>query len=508
MFNFDEETRQTKFIESPMEMHNPTDGNELDPTSAEGFVFHRDPNSATQVLFRPDEPGKERGNTVQVMPPLSGVLLNTNSIIDCGYWGEEGLAVYEAEPDKLEDNKLPHSYKTLEKYEDYLVGLAGGSDYETFKLTFNNNGQVSSKSVRKGGQLYLPYYESNKLYTFVGWQDGNGTLYEVTAADTNRSPVINEDITLEAVWLTNTVAVVLKDVDGNILKKASNAEEDAIITSQYNVEFDPQLIELAVAKDDDYELVGWTRNREAAANGYVIENDSKVRPNLDEYLLNNYDESAYYDISAITDKAKFGYDIYQFRDPKVTLLVYDPETGTERPMFENNILYVTRGLVDTTLTNKIKTFIKDTINAGTMGKGYSFYITPEGGKEEIAIDIFNHTFTKPTTIVARYNEDQDDEYTNVYALNVDGSTIYYELTPHYTANEWKEQLFDDLGLGNLYDKSKLDLIKFTGIETVEGTDPATLLNSQSTYENPIWIGIEITENVEAHLEDDPEQVNQ
>jgi hypothetical protein len=417
MFNFDEETRQTKFIESPMEMHNPTDGNELDPTSAEGFVFHRDPNSATQVLFRPDEPGKERGNTVQVMPPLSGVLLNTNSIIDCGYWGEEGLAVYEAEPDKLEDNKLPHSYKTLEKYEDYLVCLAGGSDYETFKLTFNNNGQVSSKSVRKGGQLYLPYYESNKLYTFVGWQDGNGTLYEVTAADTNRSPVINEDITLEAVWLTNTVAVVLKDVDGNILKKASNAEEDAIITSQYNVEFDPQLIELAVAKDDDYELVGWTRNREAAANGYVIENDSKVRPNLDEYLLNNYDESAYYDISAITDKAKFGYDIYQFRDPKVTLLVYDPETGTERPMFENNILYVTRGLVDTTLTNKIKTFIKDTINAGTMGKGYSFYITPEGGKEEIAIDIFNHTFTKPTTIVARYNEDQDDEYTNVYALN-------------------------------------------------------------------------------------------
>lgn len=497
MFNFDEETQQTKFIESPMEMHNPTDGNELDPTTAEGFVFHRDPNSATQVLFRKDEDGKERGNTVQIMPPLSGVLLNTNSIIDCGYWGEEGLAVYEKEPDKLEDSKLPHDYNTLEKYEDYLVGLAGGSDYETFKLTFNNNGQLSSKSVRKGGQIWLPYYESNKLYTFVGWQDGE-TIYHVDAEKTKLSPVINENTVLTAVWQTNTVAVVLKDIDGNILKTASSPDKDAIITSQYNVAFDPQTINMAVAEDSDYNLVGWTRDKEAAEKGYVVEGDSKVRPNLDEYLLNNYDESAYYDVSAITDKAKFGYDIYQFRDPFVTVSV----EGQEGFIFND---FVTRGLVDTTFTDKIKEFIKDTIDYGTIGKGYSFYIydAPEGGKENyIKIeDIFNYTFTVPTTIVARYEEDDgDDEYTSVYALEADGSTIYYELMPHYT-DDWKNQLFDDLGLGKLYDKDKIDLITF---ELNTKDKPADYLNSQSTYDNPIRIGITIQEEIEAHLEDDPE----
>ena len=97
---------------------------------------------------------------------------------------------------------------------------------------------------------------------------------------------------------------------------------------------------------------------------------------MDEYLLNNYDESAYYDVSAITDKAKFGYDIYQFRDPFVTVTV----EGQEGFIFND---FVTRGLVDTTFTDKIKEFIKDTIDYGTMGKGYSFYIynAYAGGKD-------------------------------------------------------------------------------------------------------------------------------
>ena len=143
-----------------------------------------------------------------------------------------------------------------------------------------------------------------------------------------------------------------------------------------------------------------------------------------------------------------------------------------------------------------------------MGEGYNFYIEDEEGNTTPIDDIFTQTFTEPTTIIALYESDQDDKYTSVYELDVDSSTITYELIPHYTKENWKQELFDDLGLGNLYDVNKIDLITFNDVNGNEITNPVEYLNRQSSYDNPIIIGITIQEDIEAHLEDDPEQINQ
>lgn len=508
MFNFDEKTQQTVFVESPMEMHNPVldeNGNKVIPVTAEGFIFHRNVDSATQVLFRPDEVGKEHGNTVQVMPPLSGVLLNTNSIIDCGYWGEKGLEIYENEPGKLD--KYPQQFNTLESYEEHLISLAGGSDYATYSVILNNElySNVITRSVRENGFTYFPLLESNKLYTFVGWEDEDGNQYPITK-DT-LSPEITKDTTFKAVWTTNTVAVILKDIDDTTLIKTLTGE-DAIYTKEYNIPFDAAVTE-SIAPDENYQVVGWTRSKEGATNGYVeITNEdgtkSKIEPNTTDSLLNNYGESEYYDISDLNleSGAKSGYNLYRLRNPKVTVDAYQTTEDNERVLQESIFNgYVKRGFVDTAFTTAIDTFIKNNINYGKVGEGYNFYIEDEEGNTTPIDDILTQTFTEPTTIIALYESDQDDKYTSVYELDVDGSTITYELIPHYTEENWKQELFDDLGLGNLYDVNKIDLITFNDVNGNEITNPVEYLNRQSSYDNPIIIGITIQEDIEAHLED-------
>jgi hypothetical protein len=168
--------------------------------------------------------------------------------------------------------------------------------------------------------------------------------------------------------------------------------------------------------------------------------------------------------------------------------------------------YVERGFVDTTFTDAIKTFIDENIDYGNIGEGYNFYIENEDGTRTIITDIFSTTFTEPTNIKALYEKVVDDKHTNVYELHADNSTITYELRPHYTKDNWKRELFYDLGLNNLYNVDRLDLITFDYVEDNE--NPAAYLNAPSTYDNPIQIGVSILEDIEAHLEDDPEQINQ
>lgn len=506
MFNFDEKTGQVKFTESPLEMHNPLfdeNGNKVIPVTAEGFVFHRNPDSATQVLFRPDEANKEHGNTVQVMPPLSGVLLNTNSIIDCGYWGDDGLEVYENEPNKLEVNKLPTQFNTVGSYEDHLIKLAGGSDYKQYSVTFNDTlyNKVSSRKVRENGYTYLPQYESNNLYTFIGWADESGNQYPVENKGT-LSPEITTDTVFTAVWSANKVAVILKDIDDTTLTMSSNGE-NAIFTRDYNSTFD-DVITQTIAADDNYKVTGWTRSKEGATNGYVrVTNEdgttSKVKPNTEDYLLNNYSDSDYYNITELGSEAKIGYNIYRLRNPLVKIDAYKTTEDNER-VFQETVFndYVERGFVDTALTDAVKTFIDNNIDYGNIGEGFNFYIEDAEGNETIITDIFNTTFAEPTNIIALYEKNVDDKHTNVYELGVDNSTITYELRPHYTKDNWKQELFYDLGLNNLYDVNKLDLITFDYVEDNE--NPAAYLNRPSDYDDPIVIGITVQEDIEAHLE--------
>jgi hypothetical protein len=486
-------------------------GNKVIPVTAEGFVFHRNADSATQVLFRPDEPGKERGNTVQVMPPLSGVLLNTNSIIDCGYWGDNGLETYENEPNRLETDKLPEQFKTLESYEDYLIKLAGGSDYKQYSVTFTDNlyNTTSSRKVRENGYTYLPYFESNNLYTFVGWADESGNQYPVSNKDT-LSPEITTTTTFTAVWSANKVAVILKDLDDNTLTKFADGQ-DAIFITDYNTSFD-KLVTATVGGDNNYKVVGWTRNKDGAAKGYIeVANEdgttSKVKPDTEDFLQNNYVDADYYDITGLGKEAKIGYNIYRLRNPLVKVDMYEKsEDGEEYFQAEVFNNYVERGFVDTTFTDAIKTFIDENIDYGNIGEGYNFYIENEDGTRTIITDIFSTTFTEPTNIKALYEKVVDDKHTNVYELHADNSTITYELRPHYTKDNWKLELFYDLGLNNLYNVDRLDLITFDYVEDNE--NPAAYLNAPSTYDSPIQIGVSILEDIEAHLEDDPEQINQ
>lgn len=69
----------------------------------------------------------DTGTTVQVLPRVSGYLLNSNSIIDCGVWGDDGKVSYPAEGFTYHDDKV---YRNAVTYGDYQSSETADVDDE------------------------------------------------------------------------------------------------------------------------------------------------------------------------------------------------------------------------------------------------------------------------------------------------------------------------------------------------------------------------------------------
>jgi hypothetical protein len=96
----DEVTHDITLVDSPIELIDHT-GNTGESPNLYGFKFHK---ASGETGLHKDNSVIFRGNNdledelVHVMPGTSGYILNTNSIIDCGEWTENGI-VYEHEGD-------------------------------------------------------------------------------------------------------------------------------------------------------------------------------------------------------------------------------------------------------------------------------------------------------------------------------------------------------------------------------------------------------------------------
>lgn len=106
------------FKESALSLIDKGIGTEDAPTNAAGFIFHRTAVDQTQIFFR-------KKDTVQVMPLNSGILLNTNSIIDGGEWVAGATKPKYSNEVPLIDAFVPSGFDNVSSYEDYLASLAG-----------------------------------------------------------------------------------------------------------------------------------------------------------------------------------------------------------------------------------------------------------------------------------------------------------------------------------------------------------------------------------------------
>lgn len=84
----DNDNNSIKLVNSPVELIDHLDSGES--ATVVGFKFHKSSGSAglqadNKVIFRGS------GEVVNIMPKTSGYILNSNSIIDCGEWTEDGL---------------------------------------------------------------------------------------------------------------------------------------------------------------------------------------------------------------------------------------------------------------------------------------------------------------------------------------------------------------------------------------------------------------------------------
>ena len=79
-----------------------------------GFTFKDETSANHKVEFRLSS---DTGHTIQVLPRLSGYLLNSNSVIDCGVWNQDnptGYAPtegYVSESDKIYKNQVGYDYE-------------------------------------------------------------------------------------------------------------------------------------------------------------------------------------------------------------------------------------------------------------------------------------------------------------------------------------------------------------------------------------------------------------
>lgn len=95
-----EETGDITLVDSPIELIDHI-GNTGESPNLYGIKFHKATGEAglhkdNSVIFRGNNDSEDE--LVHVMPGTSGYILNTNSIIDCGEWTENGI-VYEHEGD-------------------------------------------------------------------------------------------------------------------------------------------------------------------------------------------------------------------------------------------------------------------------------------------------------------------------------------------------------------------------------------------------------------------------
>lgn len=84
----DNDNNSIKLVNSPVELIDHLDSGES--ATIVGFKFHKSSGSAglqadNKVIFRGS------GEVVNIMPKTSGYILNSNSIIDCGEWTDDGL---------------------------------------------------------------------------------------------------------------------------------------------------------------------------------------------------------------------------------------------------------------------------------------------------------------------------------------------------------------------------------------------------------------------------------